>query len=686
MKKIKGINCIVTLYEDARMCDKSLLADMRTNVMLRNGKHYSETTTKSFKNLRDKGVISENQRIKITKNHMHRITNDYINSILSRNPSSAVRAYNESDMSDVKDAELSNAVMQDIKLCNSWKRLRRDFVTDQVVVGETYATIKFDYSSGKIAKDMYGQEYPIGQIKIEKRMGFECKRDSAARSFQDCRYIMFDKSVDLEDARSIVKKLAPEKVDALSEDSCSDNIVGFDINKGVYSSEAKKTLFIETYIRKCAEYPNGQYILSTKEFIIFQMDLPLGIFPVYQLGFDPIQTTPRCSSIISVARPYQAEINRASSKQTEHQITIGDDKLVISSASSVTNGGKMHGVRVMKTDGEKPVYLAGRDGGQFTAFILEQIRQMYQAVNLPHLINDAATGEKTGDPLSLLYKSMSQRGIYAFYLEMWEDFEKELFTDAIRLAKHYYSEDHVIKIVGKKEQVNIQEFRDTSDDGFDIVIEESNGDIETKYGKLLTITNILQYTGSNLSQEQIGQLIKELPYANKERVFNSLTTNVDLVENMLLALDRGEQPPIPKFANVDMLLSALANRTVQPDFVALPPEKKMLYQQYIQQLEQTKAQQQLQVQQASQGLIPADGFLTTVNASVKNPTTGKVERIKMPSQAIAWLWQKLNQQGLYSQQMSQLGPEATIDINNMATQQQSQQPVPQGQGMMPNGI
>lgn len=686
MKRIKGINCLTTLYEEARMCDKSLLSDMRTNVLLRNGKHYSETTTKSFKNLRDKGVISENQRIKITKNHIHRITNDYINSILSRNPSSAVRAYNESDMSDVKDAQIGNAVMQDIKLCNSWKRLRRDLVTDQVVVGEAYATLKFDYSTGKVVTNEYNQKYPIGQVKIEKRMGFECKRDPSARSFEDCRYIMFDKSIDFEDAKAIIGKLAPEKADQLSEDTCSDNIVGFDINKGVYSAEAKKTLFIETYIRKCSEYPEGQYILATKEFIIFQMDLPLGIFPVYQLGFDPIQTTPRCSSIINVARPYQAEINRASSKQTEHQITIGDDKLVINSSTSITNGGKMHGVRIMKADGEKPVYMAGRTGEQFTAFIIEQARQMYQAVNLPHLINDAANGEKSSEPLSLLYKSMSQRGIYAFYLEMWEDFEKLLFTDAIRLAKHYYSDEHVIKIVGKKEQVNIQEFKDTSDDGFDIVVEESNGDIETKYGKLLTITNVLQYAGGRLSQEQIGQLIKELPYANKERVFNSLTTNVDLVENMLLALDRGEQPPIPKFANVDMLLSALSNRTVQPDFVALPPEKKMLYQQYIQQLEQTKASQQLQMQQAQQGLIPADGFLTTVNASVKNPTTGKVERIKMPSSAIAWLWQKLNQQGLYSQQMSQLGPEAMIDINSMAQQQSPQQPVPQGQGMMPNGI
>jgi len=679
MKQISGINDLITLYDEARACDSKLFSDMRTNVMLRNGKHYSETTTKMLKGLRDKGVISEKERIKIVKNHIHRITNDYINSIIARNPSTVARPYNSSDLSDCKDAELSNSVMQDIRLKNDWRRLRRDFVTDQVVVGEAYATLKFDYSSGQMSTDEWGREYPVGQIKIEKRMGFECKRDPAAKSFQDARYLMFDKSVDLADAKAIVAQLRPEKVSAMSEEG-SDNIVGFDINKGAYMSEAKKTLFIETYIRPCSSYPNGQYILSTKEFVVFKMDLPLGIFPVYQLGFDPIQTTPRCASIISVARPYQAEINRASSKQTEHQITIGDDKLYVGASSSVTNGGKLHGVRIMKGDGEKPTYIAGRTGEQFSSFIMEQIKQMYEAVNLPHLIADVAAGEKSSDPYSLLYKSMSQRGIYAFYLEQWEDFEKKLFTDAIRLAKHYYTEDHIVKIVGKKEKVNIAEFQETADDGFDIVVEESNGDIETKYGKLLTITNVLQYAGGRLSPEQIGQLVNDLPYANKDKVFNAMTTNVDLVENMLLALDRGEQPIIPKFGNIDLMLSALTNRTVQADFVSLDAEKQMLYQQYIQQLEQMKAQQQLQMQQAQQGLIPASGFLTTINASMKNPTTGKVERIKVPSDAVGWLVQKLNQQGAYAQQMQGLGAETMIDINNIASSQGMQQPASQGQG------
>lgn len=680
MKQISGIGDIITLYDEARSCDSKLFADMRTNILLRNGKHYSETTTKMLKGLRDKGVISEKERIKITKNHIHRITNEYINSIISRNPSTVATPYNASDLSDCKDAELSNSVMQDIKLKNDWRRARREFVTDQVVVGEAYATLKFDYSSGETSTDEWGREYPVGQIKIEKRMGFECKRDPAAKSFQDCRYIMFDKSVDIHDAKAIVAQLNPEKVEAMTEDSSDDNIVGFDINKGVYCAEAKKTLFIETYIRPCSRYPKGQYILSTREFIVFKMDLPLGIFPVYQLGFDPIQTTPRCSSIISVARPYQAEINRASSKQTEHQITIGDDKLYVGASSSVTNGGKMHGVRIMKGDGEKPVYIAGRNGEQFSAFIDAQIRQMYEAVNLPHITSDSANADRAGDPYSLLFKSMSQRSIFSFYLEQWEDFEKKLFSDAIKLAKYYYTEDHVVKIVGKKERVNIAEFKNISDDGFDIVIEESNGDIETKYGKLLTITNVLQYAGGRLSPEQIGQLVSDLPYANKDKVFNSMTTNTDLVENILLALDRGEQPIIPKFANVDLILTALINRTVQADFNSLDAQKQMLYIQYIQQLEQMKAQQQLQMQQAQQGLIPASGFLTTINASMKNPVTGKVERIKVPSDAVGWLVQKLNQQGVYAQQMQGLGAEAMIDINNMATSQGLQQQVPQGQG------
>jgi|LGVF01.2.fsa_nt_gb hypothetical protein len=663
MININSIESIRTLYEESKQCDSAIFAEMRTNVLLRNGKHYSNNTRKVIDNLRNKGVVDNKQKIRITKNHMHRITNDYTNSILSKNPSVACKPFNESDMADIKDAQLSNAVVQNIRIKNNWKKKRRSFVSDMTSIGEAYAILRFDYDKGTTVTDpLTGMPKSLGEFVIEKCFGFDLKRDAMATSWDDCRFVFRDKLVDTKEAEAIVGKLSPENVKAITENNYESSMVtSFDMNNCSYSSEAGKVHFIETFVRPCTEYGEGKYVLSTKDFIIFQMDLPIGIFPVYQLGFDEVATSPRCTSIINVARPYQAEINRASSKQAEHQITLGDDKLITKNTSKIANGGKLHGVRMIKVDGEDPKIMPGRTGEQYVNYIQGEIRQMYEAVNLPHLLSDAKQSE-AGDPYALLHKTMSQKGIYVNYSEQYEDFEKAIFTDAIKLAKVYYTDEHIIKVVGKKEQVNIEEFKRSDDAGFDIVVEESNGDLETRYGKLLTITNVLQYAGSRLTPEQLGQLIKELPYANKERIFNSLTSNIDLVENIILALDRGETPTLPKYGNLDVILSALTNRTVQADFQFLPQQTQQAYQQYIKQVEMTKANQQLQAQQAQQGLIPAGGFLTTVNASVKNPETGKVERIKLPSDAVSWLYGKLSQQGAYVNQMNEHGGAVQADM------------------------
>jgi hypothetical protein len=101
----------------------------------------------------------------------------------------------------------------------------------------------------------------------------------------------------------------------------------------------------------------------------------------------------------------------------------------------------------------------------------------------------------------------------------------------------------------------------------------------------------------------------------------------------------------------------------------LNPQVQQLYGQKIQELEQAIAQKMQAQQQANMGMIPADGYLTTVNQSWTNPTTGKVERIKLPTASIMWLAEKLNQQGAFNQSLGENGGLIQADI---AAQQQPQ--------------
>jgi len=683
MREIKNINQIRVLYDAAKEADKALFSEMRTNVKLRNGDHYNTAVKRMMGTFRDAKVITNEQKIRITKNHIYRITDEHINAITSRNPSVTCVPYNDAELSDIKDAELSNSVLKYIKDENDWDELRDDFIHEQVVIGEAYAVLSFDYSKGEILEDGTCN----GRINIEKKFGFDVKRDPDAKTFNDCRYVFIDKVVDKEDAKELVKKYRPDKVTALVDAQDSDTITVFDTNTGRYIQESAKVAMREMFIRPCTTYPNGKYILSTKHFIVLQMDLPLGIFPVYQLGFSKITTTPRCSSVTRIARPYQVEINRASSKMAEHQITIGDDKIIVRNGSKVSNGGKLSGIRVVNVDGLEPTVMAGRTGAQYLDYVNSELAGMYKACGTDHLLQDKNVQV---DPLTALKQMISQKAMFNIYIKQYETFEKKLFKDAIKMAKHYLNDSHIVKIIGKKEQVNIAEFRDSDGGGYDISVEASNGDIETKFGKMVMTSHILQYAGSSMNPEQLGQLIKNLPYGNNEQVFSTLTLDYDTASNMILALDRGEMPAIPVYGNTDFYLKALTSRTVKADFKYLEPQVQQGYSQSIQQLNQIKSGQLLQAQQAAQGMIPASGFLTTVNQSWKNPVTNKVERIKVPSDSMAWLVQKLNQQGTFVQELQSQSPQVQSEVAAGASQMQQQMAqqmpvnpnVPQAQGAM----
>ena len=681
------------MYDEACAADKALFAEMRTNVRLRNGDHYNNATRKIVDGIRHKGAPIGEQKIRITKNHIHRITNEFVNAILSRNPSVEVRPFNDGELSDMKNAEMANAVLRWIKDSNSWISLRDDFVQEQSVVGETYGVLRFEPDFGKqigskIKQDKDGNEMsaPVmeGRIVIDKRFGFDMKRDPNARSFAESRYVFFDKLVDMADAKRIIKSFGSEQAQ-LDEFNGGDGVVTvFDYSTSTYTQDSQKTLFREMYIRPDGNsYPNGRYILSTKHAIVYQTDLPLSMFPVHQLGFDKITTSPRCSAITRVARPFQIEINRASSKQAEHQVTVGDDKVILTNGSKITNGGKAAGVRVLSVDGAAPMVIAGRAGEQYAGYAASETRAMYEACGVGHLMQDAAA--QGGDAFALLHRSMSQKAAFVPYISKWEQFETELFRDALKLAKAYLTPLHVIKIVGKKDAVNIEEFKGIDDDGYDIRVEASSGDVETKFGKLLTVSQTLQYAGSSMTSEQIGQLVKQLPYGNSDEVFNTLTIGYDTAVNTILALDRGDTPVISQYGDNAYLLKALTNRIVQSDFRFLGQNVQAAYAKHIQQLEMLQSQQTLQAQQAAQGMIPASGFLTTVNASWKNPSTGRVERIKVPSDAIAWLMEKMSSQGVVAAQSAQFDGQSQANIANMVTTQSqaAQQPelAPQMQGV-----
>lgn len=137
------------LYFEADSIDSSLFSEMRSNVLLVVGDHYTKKGSRFWKRLRDEKNISTETKIRVTKNHIQKITKTLINNISTYAPGVTVSAKNEQELQDQKAAELNKSVWQDLKHRHKLNKRFREHLEDYVNIGETYCKVFFDPSAGE---------------------------------------------------------------------------------------------------------------------------------------------------------------------------------------------------------------------------------------------------------------------------------------------------------------------------------------------------------------------------------------------------------------------------------------------------------------------------------------------------------------------------------------------------------
>jgi hypothetical protein len=307
---------------------------------------------------------------------------------------------------------------------------------------------------------------------------------------------------------------------------------------------------------------------------------------------------------------------------------------------------------------------------------------MYQIAETPEQLQDVSTQT---DPYALLFRSMKERQSYSLYAEKFAEFYIDIVKGILTLTRAYCDESEIIPMVGKREQINIAEYKSTDDISYKIEIAEAAEDLESQMGKQLTLQHYLQYVGSNLDPQDAGKILRAMPYLNDEELFSDLTLDYDNAKNDMLALDRGEQVQADQNDNHSYMIKKLTNRMKQADFRFLNPQIQQNYAQKRAQHEQFFAQQQQAVQAAQAGYIPSGGSLVGVDLHKDVPgKPGLTRRVKLPGEAINWLISKLESQGSSVDQMSQIDPasiQAMINSGQLGQPPQQQIPMQQNQGM-----
>jgi hypothetical protein len=686
---------LTRLYDQAETVDSALFAEQRSNLLLISGDHYQKKKSDAFNSrLRDAKNVGDDVKLRLTKNHIKRISRLYLNNILTNSPNVTIVPQLDQEMQDQKNAELNLAVWKDAYSKYKLKSKIRDFAQDFIDIGECVVKCFWDPNKGnfkgfKQQQDDNGQdmvdetgqpvpdnEQPVfsGAFVFERIFGFNLLRAPEAKDMDDSPYLIIRKMVNTKE----LKKLYAADEDKLKfiTSSQDETYLIFDGNRSEYNKSNKETLILEHYYRPCMQYPKGYFYIKTKSGILEEGELPFGLFPIIYKGFEKLQTSPRCHSQIRQLRPYQIEINRCASAIATHQVTLGDDKVITNTAGKIEQGGVLPGVRVIKVPGGGNIdILPGRSGDQYLGYMQSQIEEMYVIANINE---EAMDKELNGDPFNLLFASIKQKKKFSLYIEKFEEFLCEMVELFLDLAKHYLPDDEVIPAIGKREAVNLPEFRNTNKLCYSIKVEPQTSDPSTLFGKQMIMNHTLQYVGGQMDKDDIGKIIRNMPFANMEESFDDLTIDYDNARNDMLALERGEQVQANPNDNHVYMSKKLVNRMKKRDFNTLPPQVQQGYQALLQQHDQIEAQQQQQIQAAEAGFIPTGGYLVKADFYIPDPKTGENKRATLPYEAIQWLVKKLDQQGLAQDslqrmQQSALSGIATEINHNQHGQAQAQQ-------------
>ena len=671
------------LYTDGDSVDQEVFAEMRSNLLLVGGEHYNRRQSSFYRRIRDSRELSQEQKLRLTKNHIQKICKTYVNQILSAAPGVGFEPKEESSLQNQKATELNHSAWQDAVERYDINDKIDDWGDEFVEVGEVAVKIVFDPNAGPITAynqavseegepafnennepipDMDSPVYS-GEFVFEEIYGFNLLRPPECKDMRKAAWLCIRKMVDKDEL--LARFGEDEEKSSFIVASPDDTFLVFDGARGGYRKSTNQVLVREFFFRPCPLYPRGYFYITTKEGILDEGELPGGLFPIVFMPFDKIQTTPRGRSCIKYLRPYQAEINRSASKIAEHQITLGDDKLLLQNGTKVSAGASLPGVRAVNYTGQKPEVLPGRNGAQYLEYMNSQIEEMYRVANVAE--QDLDTPQS--DPFMMLFKSATQKKKFQRYIKRFERFLVDICKLYLKLAKIHFNDDQVIHAIGKSEQINIKEFKTTDELAFSVKIVPQADDVETKFGKQVSIQHVLQYVGSQLKPEDIAKLIRQMPWANFEADFDEMTVDYDSIRNDILALDRGEQPPVHPYDNHVYVIKRLTNRMRAADFQFLNQMIQRNYAMKVQLHEQLESQRIIKMQRLTQGFIPTDGAMITCQMYVNNPKDpmGKPNLVRVPYTSLNWLLQQLASQGQGQSELSSMNQGVQEQIAGMSS-------------------
>lgn len=698
------------MYRQAEQIDQPKIDRFISYGRLKNGDHFSQQQYSYLRNFRFYETRNPKVRLRIVQNHIARFVNTWVNAILSAAPDVEILPNNPQEECDRKAAQLHRSVKAHIVESTDFYSIQEQLVDDFITYGECILKMQFDPNigplvngeikpkideSGQLVLDQNGQvsfiqeRMPAGQIIFTQVDPENLLRDPAAKTWNETRWVCHRHTMDKTQLIKLIKSLYSDEQaqDIINQFKENDETVSvYRGSEDVFNADpdSKKVSVREFYWKPTADYPKGYYCMSTAGAKINEGELPGGIFPFEFLNFESNHGTPRGESRLKQLAPVQLEINRCISKMAEHQITLGDDKIVTTAGSKIAEIKKYEGVRHFQVSGgQVPTILQGRSGEQYLNYYLQQVVAFDTIAEMAQVSEEKLSGM---DPFAIFFLSSKQKLRYAKHASKFERFLIRVWKKTLELHKFHVNPFAVIPMVGASEAINVEEYKSMTDIGFEIKVKTRTEDPESLIAKQFQLNQFLQYVGSNLDEADIGQIAKESPFLEKSDFSMRSIAKAERAQNMVLKLDKGKDMPISPADDPDYMLQRLDTRMSQADFDNITyrmPDGQVIPTEYIQGMYNQKRQeymaliqQRLQQQMAEKaGQIPVTGALIPVQmyeSKINKDGEITTKRVQLPNDTLEWVINMLKTQGMTDATLGQFAPQTQVELGQTISQESQQ--------------
>ena len=259
--KKPDIAMLNSFYLDGESCDQDVFAEMRSNVLLVAGDQYNRRQSRFYRRIRDSRELNQEQKLRLTKNHIRKICQLYANNIMSMGPGVGFTPKDETSMHDQKVAELHHSVWQDAIKRYYLEDKMDDWCDSFIQIGEVAVKLFWDPSLGDVAGyepqldpetgspllSEFGQMQPdtdspvfSGEFVFEEVYGFNLLRPPECKDMRKAEWLGIRKMVNKEELQRRFK--GNEDLSKLLVTQNDETYVVFDAIRGGYKKSSNQTM------------------------------------------------------------------------------------------------------------------------------------------------------------------------------------------------------------------------------------------------------------------------------------------------------------------------------------------------------------------------------------------------------------------------------------------------------------